>query len=121
MRHIERGHQIAVIQYIHEKHPQTLFTIPPNGFKLPIGVAVALKAMGYKKGSPDIMIFEPRRHWHGLFIEMKTPKGEGQTKGTLKPEQKDWLCKLDSRGYCTAVCFGAQEACQVIDAYFSDQ
>lgn len=119
MRHIEREHQKAVIQYLRAKYPTALYTIPPNGMKLPMGVAVQLKASGYVKGSPDIMIFEPRRYWHGLFIEMKAPKGEDNAKGVLKPEQKEWLNKLSVRGYCTAVCFGAQEAYQVIDAYFS--
>ncbi|MGA2875522.1 MAG: VRR-NUC domain-containing protein [Nitrososphaerales archaeon] len=118
MRHLEREHQKTVICYLQIKYPFALFTIPPNGFKLPIGIAVQLKAMGYKAGSPDIMIFEPRMTFHGLFIEMKTPASPGQQKGVLKPEQRYWLEKLRVRGYKTAVCFGQEEACNVIDRYF---
>jgi len=118
MKHIERKHQKTVIRYLQLKYPGALFTIPPNGFKLPIGVAVQLKAMGYSAGSPDIMIFEPQNGAHGLFIEMKTPAAKGQREGRLSDEQCVWIERLTERGYAVSVCYGANEACDVIDGYF---
>lgn len=118
VRKIEQQHQIAVAQYLRAKYPKIKFTIAPNGFKLPIGVAVQLKKMGYSAGTPDIMIFAPRNGSHALFIEMKTPKGEDTKKGVLSKEQKEWLEYLGDLGYAVSVCYGSQEAYKVIDEYF---
>jgi len=119
VRGIEYQHQCAVVQYLNMNYPNILFNADFGGMRTTWRQAVKAKTSGHKKGFPDIFICEPRRYWHGLFIEMKAPKGEDNAKGVLKPEQKEWLNKLSVRGYCTAVCFGAQEAYQVIDAYFS--
>ena len=74
MRNAEYYEQVAIINYIKYKYPDIIFTIAPNGMRLPIGVAVKLKKMGYSKGTPDIMIFEPNKKYHGLFIELKCKK-----------------------------------------------
>jgi hypothetical protein len=116
-RKVEDEHQKAVIQYLRYRYPPALFTIAPNGFKLPIGVAVKMKAMGYKAGTPDIMIFEPRGQFHGLFIEMKRPAETGASKGVLSFEQKAWNIELNSRGYMAIVSYGSEMAIKAIDYY----
>lgn len=104
--------QVAVINYIRATYPDALFTIAPNGMKLPIGVAVKLKRMGYRKGVFDLLFFEPRGLWHGLHIELKAPNGR------TTPEQKTWFSEARKRGYMAFIAIGYDEAVRAIDSYF---
>lgn len=69
-----------------------LFCASPGGMRTNIGTAVKMKNSGYKKGFPDIAIFEPRGPFHGLFVELKC--------GT-KPSrhQLGWRSALQWRSY----------------------
>ena len=108
----EKIEQGTVIKFLRESFPTALFTIAPNGFRLHPRVARDLKDMGYRAGTPDILIFEPRAKYHGLFIEMKAQKG-----GVISPEQKAFIFLSRANGYAAAVCAGAQEAIPLIGAY----
>lgn len=108
----ETNIQVAVINHIRYNHPTALFTIAPSGMKLPIHIARMLKAMGYKAGTPDILIFEPRGPWHGLFVEIKTETGVASI------SQKMFFKSLKDRGYSVQLCFGYQAAIKAIDEYF---
>ena len=70
--------------------------------------------MGYLAGTPDMLIFEPRGVFYGLFIEIKTKSG------TLQPTQRDFLALLDARGYKTYVCHGYQAFVEAVDQYFKE-
>jgi hypothetical protein len=72
-----------------------------------------MKQKGFKKGVPDVMIFE---YWsspcgcgfdcnkgHGIAIELKIKPNKAT------PEQKQWLADLKARGWLTAVCFDINE------------
>ena len=72
------------------------FCASTQGMKLSRGVAIKLKRMGYKKGFPDVSIFEPRGGCHGMFVEAKV--------GTYpSKEQKEWQAKLLKRGYYSII------------------
>lgn len=123
MRNFRREHinyeeqeQIAVANYL--KSLGKLFTIAPNGMKLPFSVAKKMKAMGYSKGCPDIMVFEEGKifAYKGLFIELKRSAVYGDSK--VSPEQEQWKKDLNERGYQAVICRGAQEAYKAIDDYF---
>jgi hypothetical protein len=104
--------QTALIHWLRMQHPGVLFTIAPVGaIRIPAHVGAAYKRMGYSRGTPDILIFEPSKEYHGLFVELKAPKGR------LSPEQKEWLACLEDRGYQTAVCRSCEEAIIVIEKY----
>lgn len=83
----------------------------PNEGKRSYTTANNLRAQGLKKGVPDIIIFEPRKGYHGLAIEMKV----GDNKPTA--EQKHWLRSLTERGYMAGVCYSAESAIRVIRGY----
>lgn len=125
MIHSEFFEQVCVSNYIKKMHPLVLFTISPQGMKLPIGVAKRIKAMGYCAGSPDIMIFCPRGEFHALFIEMKRPEKRDafnnvwQTKGVMSAEQKHWIATLNTLGYKAVVCFSCDDAIKVVDKYLN--
>ena len=106
---LEYQYQCAVKKYLDLK--KVLYTASAGGMRTSIGTAVKMKKAGYKKGTPDIMIFEPRGRYHGLFIEMKTEKG------TVKPEQKVFLTELITRDYMAVICRNPAEAITIIDKY----
>ena len=76
-----------------------------------MNVASMMKAQGMKAGVPDVCILEPKKGYHGLFIELKV-KGNRPT-----DKQLEWIKRLSERGYATAVCWSADDAIKVIEEY----
>ena len=74
---------------------------------------IKAKNSGYKKGFPDIFIYEPRGSYHGLAIELKV----GYNKPTI--EQLNWLQKLTDKGYLATTCKGIDEALKTIEGYLA--
>ena len=66
---------------------------------------------GYKKGFPDLFIYEPRGEFHGLAIELKV----GYNRATK--DQLYWRNELNKRGYVAEICTGIDEALEVINRY----
>lgn len=75
----------------------------PNGGKRSKGEAGKMKAMGVKKGVPDLVLPFRSGIYSGLAIEVKAP-GE---KTTL--EQDEWLADFDGDGYLTGVVYSLDE------------
>ena len=109
----EAYEQAAVAMWLNINHPKVLWTASAGGMRTSIGTAKKMKAMGYKKGCPDIMIFERRSGFCGLFIELKV-KG-----GTRQPEQIDFIQELSRRGYFAVFAYGYDEAVEVIEQYLA--
>lgn len=105
--------QADFIRYLELMHPDLLYTISPAGFIMSAGMAMKMMRMGYRKGTPDVMIFEPRGQWHGLLIEFKDPKG------VVSDAQKEFLATASSRGYATAVCYSTSSAISLVESYLS--
>lgn len=72
---------------------------------------IKAKKSGYKKGFPDLFIYEPRGEFHGLAIELKV----GYNKPTK--EQLYWRNELNNRGYVAEICNGLDESLEVINRY----
>ena len=102
-----------------------LYTCSIAGAYLSVGQLTQVKRMGYTKGTPDIMVFQPGRspYVHGLLIEMKAPKGVVSASGKISrggeasDEQKAWGKKAEENGYRYHVCHGAEEAIAIIRNY----
>lgn len=76
--------------------------------------AVAMdKAQGVKKGVPDLCLPVARGKYHGLYIEMKSPKGR------LSEAQAWWLDALLRQGYAACTCHGYKEAEEVLTWYLN--
>lgn len=69
-----------------------LYCASAGGMRTNIGTAVKMKMAGYKKGFPDIFIYEPKGQYHGLAIEVKA-------RARSTPEQREWKQALEIRGY----------------------
>lgn len=70
-----------------------------------------LKAMGVKKGVPDILIFEPKGQFKGMAIELKV----GRNKPTR--QQESWLLHLQTRGWFCQVVYTLDQFIELVDAY----
>lgn len=94
----------------------------PNGGARTAREGKKFKQMGTLSGFPDLFLFIPRGGYHGLFIELKTPKGKtatGKTRqaGRLQETQEVMLNRLDKAGYKAVVCYGANNAIEEIKNY----
>lgn len=66
--------------------------------KTSLGVAIKIKNSGYRRGFPDMFIYEPRGKYHGMAIELKVngyPDKEGF--------QKKWRDDLEKKGYYAVI------------------
>ena len=106
--------QADFIRYLDLMYPDLLYTISPAGFIMSAGMAMKMVRMGYRKGTPDVMIFEPRASWHGFFIEFKDPKG------TLSEAQREFLDAARSRGYLISVCYDVKTAIKCVEEYLQE-
>jgi len=117
---IETQDQIALVAWVKMRYPKVLFTSTPAGIRLPMHRAILAKRMGYRKGCPDLVFFEPRQGFHGLTIELKKTKIAGSRAGVVSPEQCLWQAMLTEREYRAEVCHGFHNAVTVVNDYFRE-
>ena len=115
-KHEESQHQRAVVQWWRAaargmQHSPLLLMAFPNAAKRDPVSAGLLKAEGMVPGAPDLFLFVPRSHYHGLAIEMKTAIGR------LSPVQKDVHFALELEGYKVVICRSFNEAKAEIERY----
>ena len=83
----------------------------PNGGSRNRAEAANLKRQGVKAGVPDLFLPVARGNFHGLFIELKA----GKNKTTEK--QNQWISDLRHQGYAAEVCYGYEQAAEVLTKY----
>lgn len=110
----EDSEQEAVIEYCVLKGIEVVHI--PNESKRSLAYGAKMKRMGLRKGFPDLLFPTPHKGYHGLYIELKRDK-------TCKPtaEQWRWINYLNEQGYRATVCYGATEAIDEIDWYFTKE
>lgn len=115
---LEKEEQIAFVNYCELNNIKVIST--QNGFKMPknsfnwAAYSKTLKRMGMSKGFPDLIILARNKSQthEVLFIEMKRQKG-----GTVQPEQKEWIEKLDDSNYCVGIAKGCESAINILNNY----
>lgn len=103
--------QSDFVLYVDLAYPDLFMTISPAGFIMSAGMGMKMTRMGYRKGTLDVMIFEPRGLLHGLFIEFKAPGG------TTSDAQKEFIKEADKRGYMAVVCYSTSTAITILENY----
>lgn len=93
---------------------EMLFHVPNEGKRTKY-TGGKLRSEGMKRGIPDLFLDVPKLNFHGLRIEMKRQKGNKATK-----DQREWIVKYISHGYAAAVCYGWEEAWQLLRAYIGE-
>lgn len=120
MRHEESREQQALIRWADatwmpgasdRKIGAHLYAVPNGGMRNKITAAI-LKSEGVRAGVPDIVLAWPAGGHHGLYIELKRPKG-----GRTSEAQREWILRLRAAGYAAHVCHGFEEARQTILEY----
>lgn len=113
MRHQESIIQQTCVRWFRMQYPQLamlLFAVPNGGARLRSEAAI-MKAEETMKGVADLLLLFPAKKFHGLCIEMKTPKGRQQ------PSQKAWQERAEWAGYKYVICRSFDEFMAEIDAY----
>ena len=103
-----------------------MFAIPNGGLR-DVRTAITLKAEGVKAGICDIFLpypiwpamFAPLewKSYAGLFIEMKLEKYRHHKNGGCSDEQIDFINYATNAGYYCKVCYGWEEARDILIAY----
>jgi hypothetical protein len=121
----EKSLHKAVCQYLKMQFPHVMFNSDMSGIKLTMGQSVQAKSLRSNQGFPDIIIYEARKRYYGLFIELKR-EGERIYKRDGSPvtphiqEQYDCIKALRHRGYFADFAVGFDEAKIIIDTYLRD-
>tara|TARA_R110002167_G_scaffold70465_11_gene198865 strand:- start:9514 stop:9891 length:378 start_codon:yes stop_codon:yes gene_type:complete len=122
----EKELHIAVCKYLKMQYPSILFSSEQSGLRVSMYQAKQLKATRSCSGLPDIMIFEPRKCYYGLFLEIKKEGTKVYKKnGDLRSDshleqQEEILHQLKQKGYFAEFIVGFDQAKAVIDYYFSE-
>ena len=114
MRQLEYQLQKAVVEWIGYSYPNLLYCASAGGMRTNIVTAKKMKATGYKKGLPDLFIYQPNKKFYGLAIEIKV-KGNYPTRS-----QKEWITRLNKAGYYAQVCKGFEQTSELINKYVNN-
>lgn len=89
-----------------------MFHVPNEGKRTRTSASI-LKAAGLRSGIPDICLPVSRRGYHALYIELKFRDGR------TSKEQKEMIGRLQAEGNAVYVCYGFEEAREVIRHYLA--
>lgn len=122
----EHDHQVAVMQWVAIEGRAKFEALRwlhaiPNGGGRTMSVAASMKAEGVKRGVPDLCLPYPVAGYHGLYLELKTPKAYAMKNHNLSEYQLEWVDYLAEQGYAIAVAGGWQAAVWVLHLYMSWQ
>ena len=95
----------------YDKDYELIYHIPNEGKRKRRTGGNLVKA-GLKKGVPDICVPVSKLGMNGLYIELKKDKS-----GDISKEQIEWIKRLSKQKYLATVCYGADEAIELITAY----
>lgn len=113
MLHEESLIQQACVRWFRLQYPKlalNLFAVPNGGARKRTEAAI-MKAEGVTAGVADLLLLFPAKHYHGLCIEMKTPKGKQQ------PSQKIWQRVAEDAGYKYVICRSLDDFIGQINSY----
>lgn len=117
LEHIEQVHLFQWATWQSGKYPELdlMYAIPNGGYRNK-KTAAELKAEGVKSGVSDIFLPVARCGKHGLYIEMKRTEG-----GKLSKNQEKFIADVKDQGYAAIVCFGFDEAKEIILQYLNNK
>lgn len=92
-----------------------LIHIPNGGSRNP-AEAANLKRQGVRAGVSDLLLARPRGQFHGLWIELKRNR---LARPKISESQIIWINRVREEGYAAEVCYGFDEAKEVISRYIN--
>ena len=111
MKNEESKEQQTLVEWFRMQWPRELIFAIPNGGSRNIVEATQLKRSGVLAGIPDLCVPYPKEPYHALYVEYKTLKGKPSSAQLLVIEY------LRMKGYKAVICYGLEEAMEVVKAY----
>lgn len=115
MSNIESKLQKACVKWFCLQYPHladVFFAVPNGGARSAVTGAI-LKAEGVRKGVADLLLLVPNKSYHGLCIEMKTPKGRQSL------SQRMWQWAVTRQGYKYIVIRSVEQFVTEINTYLN--
>lgn len=117
MRQEEHRIQCAIVTWFYYAYPAyrggCLFAVP-NGGHRNIQTARSLKAEGVTSGVSDLLLLVPKREYHGLCVEVKTPVGR------QSENQKNWQRIIEAQGYRYEIVRSLDEFAELVRWYLNE-
>ena len=117
MRQEEHRIQCAIVKWFYYAYPAyrggCLFAVP-NGGHRNIQTARSLKAEGVTSGVSDLLLLVPKREYHGLCVEVKTPVGR------QSDNQKNWQRIIEAQGYRYEIVRSFDEFAELVRWYLNE-
>jgi len=111
MKNEEHQIQAGIVRWARLAAPQWLLYAIPNGGHRHIATAAKLKAEGVLAGVPDLFLPVARCGCHGLYLEVKTPKGR------LSEAQATMVTELAFQDYRVRIVRSVDEGVREITEY----
>lgn len=105
--------QVKCIEWLETTFPDALFCSTQGGIEQSIGSRYQMVKAGYRKGIPDIMIYDAVGGFHGCAIELKVGYNKPQ------PEQYAWREKLLSRYWRHDFIYSFEEFQKFVTDYYN--
>jgi len=103
--------QCSFIEWLEYQHPNVLFCATVGGVRQTLLQGLRLKKQGYRKGIPDLMIYEQNLTSIGLALEFKA----GKNKPT--EYQTRWHNDLRARQWQVHTVYTLEDAIKVTNDY----
>lgn len=116
---------MAICDYLRLQYPSVVFTSEAGGIYTTMNQARLIKRTRSSVGIPDLLIFEPRAEFCGLFLEIKVEgtalykKNGDFTKNEHLNNQREVMQKLINKGYSCYFVLGFDNAKQILDNYMA--
>lgn len=112
----ERSVHNAVCKYLKLQYPNVMFLSDFGaGLHMTPGNAQLQNKQKSNHSFPDLMIFEPRGGYHGLFIEIK--RDDKLVKSDHTKRQGECHTELVTKGYLATFGLGFDQCKKIIDFY----
>ena len=113
----------AICRYISLQYPKVMFNSDMAGVNTSKTARGMAKTLRSERGFPDLVLYEAKGKYHGLFLEVKisTPfKKNGEIKsGDHLKEQQHVLWKLEQRGFKALFVWDISDAMVIINEYMN--
>ena len=107
---------VKVVSFLKKSYPHSLFTVTLGENQDTVFKRIDSFKKGYLRGSPDLIINNLHKHYTGVCIEFKSPKGNG----VLSPDQSMILLQYRNNGFKTLVSNDYDHIIERIIEYFRD-
>lgn len=107
--------QVSCVRWFRLSYPPLAYNLfaVPNGGRRDAATGSKLKEEGVLAGVSDLILLMPNQDYHGLLIEMKTPKG------TQTESQREWEKRMNAHGYKYVVCRSLDDFMTAVSDYLS--